>query len=190
MPPVESMRRNPFGAVFCDEHGRWEPTHLTKHRERCHQPAIEGTDQCRMHPGQKLDAVKAKGQAAVARQRFRDVDPSEYLDPSDVLLWTVTLARVDLADYRAELREVAAKGDVPTEQLDRLSRLQIDAARMAKMAIDAGIEERRIRAAEALGDRLIQLVRGLLSAMGHDPDDPKVAAIARSHLELMTGSAA
>jgi hypothetical protein len=182
-PGVEAMRRNEFGAVWCPEHGRWEPTHLTKRRERCHQAAIQGTDRCRMHAGRPLAEAKAKGQAALKAQRFRDVKPDEYVDPVDVLLWSVTLARVDLADYRAGLH---GRDVEPSEaELDRMSRLIMQAGQMSKMVLDAKIDARRLAIHEALGDRLTRFVRGLLMALGHNPNDPEVAMVARQQLELV-----
>lgn len=182
---------DPFGALWCEQHARRE---CAKHRQsdggRCHGSAISGLNACKKHAGESTTAAVAKGQAALVRQRFRDVSPSEYVDPGDVLLWTVTLARIDLADYRAELHDKAKAGPVDSEDLDRLSRLQFDASRMAKLALDAKVDERRVHAAEVLGDRLIVLVRGLVTGLGHDPDDPAVASVARSHLELMAGAAA
>jgi hypothetical protein len=54
------------GAVWCEEHNRWECAKRSKIAPVCHGIAILGVDRCRMHAGEKIDIVKAKGEARSA----------------------------------------------------------------------------------------------------------------------------
>lgn len=58
---------------------------------------------------------------------------------------------------------------------------------IAKTCISVGIEERRIRLAEEQGELLAEVVRGIVSDLGHDLKDPAVGKIVR--LRLIEGGA-
>jgi hypothetical protein len=184
---------NEFGATWCAEHNRWECSKKTKRENvRCHRSAMAGLDNCGRngHPGMSMEAAKAKGQAAVTRARFRDVEPGEYVDPGSVLAWAVTVAFIDIADYRAELAAQAADGKTLGEQaLDRLTRMQTDVARISKLALDAGVNERAIKIAEDTAATLVTVIRGVLADLGHDTGDPEVQAVVRRRLELVAPAA-
>lgn len=188
------MARKPRDtARWCEQHRRRECAKLTKTRKTCHNSAIEGIDACRLHCGKKTDKAKAEGQANLIRQRFRDIAADEYLDPGDVLAWAVTVAYIDVADYRMTLKDRAAVTDgvqVTADELDRLMRMEADVARMSKMATDAGVEERRVRMAERVAEQLVSVLRGVVSELGHDTADPKVAAVLHRHLSLVRGKSA
>jgi hypothetical protein len=193
-------RADPHGAIWCEHISvngvssqRRECAKTGKQNgTRCHQQAIAGIDACRTHCGQKRDDAKAKGQANIVRARFRDVDASEYVDPGDVLAWAVTVAFLDIADYRREIASRAAEKDakISAEELDRLMRMEADIARISKMALDAGVNERQIRMAERVAEQLVTVLRGVVQELGHDPADPKVAKVIHSRLQLVAGGKA
>ncbi|GAA0402811.1 hypothetical protein GCM10009530_63480 [Microbispora corallina] len=55
------------GAIWCDEHGRWECSKKSKRTEqRCHAFAIRGTAACVNHSGVPTSVAKARGEAATA----------------------------------------------------------------------------------------------------------------------------
>jgi hypothetical protein len=105
---MAGRKPNPDGARWCTKHSRYECA-KNQDRQPCHGSAIQGLDACTKHCGLKRDHAKAKGQANLIRQRFRDVDPDAYVDPGDVLAWAVTVAWVDVVDYRMQLKDRAAK---------------------------------------------------------------------------------
>lgn len=143
-----------------------------------------------MHAGVSSAAAKAKGQANLARQRFRDVGPEEYLHPLDVLAWALTVAQIDVADYRADMLAKVKGGQSPSEsELDRVSRLVATAASVAKQAHEAGVSERQIRLSEQVAEQLVTVLRGVVADLGHDPTDPAVQAVVRARLELVRGAA-
>jgi hypothetical protein len=52
-------------------------------------------------------------------------------------------------------------------------------------AIKAGFEERRVRLAEQQAEIWVRMLDGLLTDLGHDPEDPKTAAIVERHLRAV-----
>jgi hypothetical protein len=59
----------------------------------------------------------------------------------------------------------------------------------SKVAIAAGIEERRVKLAEQQGALLAQAIRGILAELGV-ADRPEVPAVVRRHLTVIAGHAA
>jgi hypothetical protein len=56
------------------------------------------------------------------------------------------------------------------------------AARASKLAIDAGVEERYVAAAERYAAEIADVLRRVVAALGHDPNTPEVRAIIREQL--------
>jgi hypothetical protein len=56
---------------------------------------------------------------------------------------------------------------------------------MGKMAIDAGVDERRVQMAERVAEQLVAVLRGVVTELGHNPADPKVAAVMHKHLQVV-----
>ena len=61
------------------------------------------------------------------------------------------------------------------EERDRL-------VRVAKLAIDAGVEERHVRLAEGQAQQLAQVMRAVLTDLGHDLADEHVREVVRRRL--------
>lgn len=62
-------------------------------------------------------------------------------------------------------------------------------ARLAKLCVDAGVEERRVRIAEEQGQLLAEVIRAILTDLGHDVAAPEVRTTVRRHLLLVQGDA-
>lgn len=72
---------------------------------------------------------------------------------------------------------------VRQEALDRL-------AKFAKMALDAGVEERKVRMAEQWGERLARLLAGILEDLNLTPKQKKIAPdVIQGHLLSMERTA-
>ena len=54
-------------------------------------------------------------------------------------------------------------------------------------ALKAGVEERRVRVAENIGQALADAIKGVLADLGVG-DDPRAPAVVRKHLTLMAGA--
>ncbi len=59
------------------------------------------------------------------------------------------------------------------------------AGRTAKLALDAGVEERQVRVAEQMGAQIAGVLQRFAAALGLDPDAPEVRAAARGALEMV-----
>lgn len=60
-------------------------------------------------------------------------------------------------------------------------------AKFAKLCIDAGVEERRVRAAERAGEAMAELIRGVLTDLGIPLNDPKTRDVVTRRLALIEG---
>jgi hypothetical protein len=56
------------------------------------------------------------------------------------------------------------------------------ATKASKLALDAGIDERRVQLAEAEARRFARAMRAVIRAFGHNPDTPEARAIIRREL--------
>ena len=57
-----------------------------------------------------------------------------------------------------------------------------DMVRTAKLALDAGVEERQVRLAEGQAQQLAQVIRAILTDLGHDLEDRRVRDVVRLRL--------
>lgn len=190
-------------AVWCEEHRRRECTRQSKNNPtttanrprkvrggRCHQAAIKGMSACRMHIGVPADEAKAVG---IARLEAATVfgDLAENADPGDVLLWSVTVSYLrarwygeriaaHLATDNASVLDEAVIGLVDREAQERERSL-----RASKAALDAGIAERQVRIAEAMAAQLLDVIRLIVTDLGHDMNAAKVRRIVQTRLQAV-----
>lgn len=160
------------GAAWCDLHHRWECVHDSKRsKERCHGPAVEGTNACRMHPG---STGKVKHLAAVALREFPLAVVPVDIHPGEALLEQVRYLTAFLRAVNAEVdhlsREDAVFGvekvidgemgrttvrssklSVWLELQDKTRRSLIAAS---AAALQANADERLVRMAEAQGAKV------------------------------------
>jgi hypothetical protein len=194
MPGKPSKRRDvggrSDGATWCEQHNRRECAKNTKKGVRCHQIALDGLDACPLHAGESRAKAKARGQANLLWTRFREVNPEDYVSPAQVLSWAVTVAYFDVWDYRAQLAERVKNGEtIDAESFDRLMRLEAVAANISKQGHDAKIDERMQQLHEREVEVLVSVIRGILSDLGHDANDPDVQGIVRRRLQIVAGPA-
>lgn len=189
MRPDDPMRRS--GAVWCDQHGRWECSKSAKRTKvRCHQPAIRGTAACRQHVGTSTELAKSKGQANLLAWSLVANASEPNMDPASVVMQAirVTYHRLELlgAMLQAQLERQKTIGLVgPTyaagragervqtgEQLRALTRLEADErqllVRFAKTAHDMGISERQLELEQAQAAQVVTAVGAGLEALSLD----------------------
>jgi hypothetical protein len=178
----------------------------TKRGAVCNQPAGWGTPyghgRCKLHGGATPTHVRA-AQRREAERAVAVLGLPREVDPATALLEEVHRS----AGHVAWLAEVLGQlhhqqvvhGEVRTvpgpdgprtveagavlnpwvklyqEERDRL-------VRVAKAAIDTGVEERRVRLAERQAQQLAQLIRAILTDLGHDPADEQVRQVVRLRL--------
>lgn len=151
-------------------------------RKRCGQ-LVPGGGVCTWHGGAASQVLKRReARVAVAEAGVIFGDYGER-DPSEVLLAAVADADAVLQRLkdRAALSEHLTGTDVEAlgDWLDR-------AHRMAKVALDARVQERQVRIAEATNRQMASEFRerleAILVALGHDPDDRQVMQVVVSVL--------
>lgn len=135
-----------------------------------------------------LECIRiAGGEVAYASERIADLAPEDAVGP----VTTVTDRPLkeekgaESLEYRVE--EVT-KGppalhiwiEVRAKAMDRL-------VNYSKVAIAAGLEERRVRIAEAQGSLMAEAVRGILVDLGVI-DDPRTPEVVRKHLMRMSSA--
>jgi hypothetical protein len=189
----------------------------TRSGGRCRKPAGAGTPHlgigaCKLHGGSTPPHL-----LAAANHEARVLGQIADVEPQDALLYCVRRAAGDVAWYEAKiaaLEEEEAIGP-PTTTLTTAEknagkekvakhtreapaevhiwvRLRDQAlerlARFAKMAIDAGIDERRVRSAERMGDLVAALLETVFESLDVKPAErAKVLPIVQSRmLELET----
>lgn len=94
MGPDGPMRQS--GAIWCEEHSRWECTKRSKRTTvRCHAFAIRGTATCKNHAGVPTDVAKARGEALSAWSALR-AEPSVSATEAVLGMLQMSWARVHL----------------------------------------------------------------------------------------------
>ncbi|MER7500476.1 hypothetical protein AB0L05_27840 [Nonomuraea pusilla] len=96
------------GAIWCDQHSRWECSKRSKRRpgDRCHASAIRGTNACRTHGGQKTEVLKAKGAALSA---WRAVPGHQEVTPSEAVMAMLQMSWARVKLYASLLEEQVAE---------------------------------------------------------------------------------
>lgn len=177
---------------WCEEHQRFECTSSrNKNRGPCHgHHLVTGTDKCRMHLGRKAAPVIAEAKTeAAARKAVETYGLPRDISPTDALLEEVRYSAGHVAWLRAKVAELEADSLVwgvteETEKnaseftgtdttraasvnvwLDLYFRERKHLLDLTKTAISVGIEERRVRLAEAQGSLMNDVIRRILARL-------------------------
>jgi len=180
----------------------------------CTQPVPDGT-RCRFHGGaapQVKAAAQRRKQLAAAQEAVsklnlrREVDPhvallDEVYRAAGVVAWLDDKVRaLDEGDMVWGVTEEVEKtaGEFPGTDTTRAAELNIwvkwwqtertNLAKVAKMALDAGVEERRVRLAESQGALLADVIRRVLGdpELGLSPQQQAQAApVVARHLRAV-----
>lgn len=149
-----------------------EPIDAHPMRQRCHartrggrqcgNTAIEGGTVCRMHGGAAPQVIAAADRKVVEARVLSEVEALRLeigaRHPLDVLL-----------DQIERLAAIAVLWEREGD-FERASKAATDAGRLAKLALDAGVDERRVRLAESQGAEMVQLLEGARSRIAADLD--------------------
>lgn len=193
--------------MHCDRCGT---THLRckghkRTGEPCGSHPLDGHDKCRMHAGKKASDVK--GQVAAERGVATyglpvDVDPHDALVEELArthghVLWlgqvvaalepeSLTWGTSEQTDKLAtEFPGVdVTKKAAPNTWLAMYQQERTHLVAVAKTAIAAGIDERRVQLAESQGQLIADVIRGVFGDLGVEIT-PEVAGVVRRHLALV-----
>jgi len=178
---------------WCEEHQRRECTSPRKGgRGPCHgHHLVAGTDKCRMHLGKQAAPVIAEAAARKAVETYglpRDISPTDALleevrySAGHVAWLRTKVAELEAADLVWGMTEQAEKNatefagvDVTYSAtanmwLDLYHRERKHLLDLVKTAISVGIEERRVRLAEAQGSLMNDVIRRILARLSLSPD--------------------
>ena len=170
----------------------------TRSDKPCGRPAGWGTDHagfglCKLHGGSTANGRK-QGARQAAEHEARVMGFPRDIDPHSAMLECIRLAAGEL-DYANEQVALLKKAMVSTmfgpqlhtwitvrqHAMDRLMGY-------SKIALAAGVEERRVQLAEQQGALLAQVIRGVLADLGV-ADHPEAPAVVRRHLTLVASTA-
>ena len=176
----DPMRRS--GAVWCDEHERWECARDSKRsHSRCHGIAVRGLNRCRMHLGQSRDLARTQGEAnllawAADAAAHGDVKP---LDPGRVVMDQLRVA-VLRADIYGELLRL----QVSVEDVDGLVGATFAVGREGQR-VETGERVRGLAGLEAeWRDRVVRFAKA-----AHDMGiAEQVIEIEKSRAEMVTAA--
>lgn len=130
--------------------------------QRCQRHVIGG-GVCWVHGGAAPQVARAREARIIAAEAAREA-PVSMADAADVL----TSAMNDAHALLQRIKENIANGRVTDGDLRALGEWVDRAARISKLVVDAGIEERQVRLAERHGQLLagvvIRILDGLLKA--------------------------
>lgn len=171
----------------------------------CEQPAGLGTDhlgvgRCKFHGGATRSHERAGARELARRGLLWYGDPDPDADPGEALLEEVQRTAGHVAWLAKEIseREGPEEGAEPEEasaERLRLSSLRVlyreerdHLVRVCQVALNAGVEERRVRLAEQLGDQLANVLDAIFGELELTPKQRKQApAIVRRHLFAIEG---
>lgn len=124
-----------------------------------------GYGACKLHGGNTPSGIKHA--AGLAAKDFARGMLGAELDgePGEVMFEAVRLARGATMYYRLQVAGLEEPSQALVEGLERAIERQ---GRMAKMALDAGIDERRMRRLEAEADLIITAAERAIAAVGLD----------------------
>jgi hypothetical protein len=168
----------------------------------CRSHPVDGADKCRLHLGKKLEQHRQKVAAIKAVQTYGL--PAE-VDPHDALLEEVhrtaghvrwlgqIVGELDQGDLVWGVAQEKTGGDdwgttskaAPNVWLELYHRERQHLVKVAKAAIDAGIDERRVQLAEEQGRVIVDVLRATLTDLGVDVT-PDVAATVGRHLRAVS----
>ncbi len=184
----------------------------------CTRPAGWGTDhprigRCKLHGG-KTTSHNVAAQQEMARRAVRTYGLPLDVNPVDALLDEVRWTAGHVAWLRERVQEIEQAALVwgVTEQVDKDSGEfsgsdKTEAAKpnvwlvlyqqerkhlvdVCKTAIQVGIEERRVKLAEAQGQMLADVIRAILAELALTPEQQaRAPEIASRHLRLVAGLA-
>jgi hypothetical protein len=182
------------------------PLHDAEGNELCTRPAGWGTDHpghgpCKLHGGNTTSHVTA-GVVAMAESAVKTFGLSREIDPRDALLEEVyrTAGAVDWLAKQVQALDTASVVWGRTEETDEgvkhkaapnvwvqlYQQERAHLVRVAKEAIAAGIEERKVRLAEQQGAMLASVIKAVLADLDLTADQQaRVPEVVPRHLRAV-----
>jgi hypothetical protein len=167
----------PYGHGRCKLHGGATPTHLraAQRREAERAVGLFGLPrEVEAHQALLEEVHRAAGHVAWLGEVVGGLDKNQVVHGI-----TRTVQHPDGTRTVESRAAVNPWVKLYQDERDRL-------VRVAKAAMDAGVEERRVRLAEQQAQRLAAVIRAILTDLGHDLEDDRVRKVVR--LRLLEGA--
>jgi hypothetical protein len=160
---------------------------------RCGKWAVPGATVCRNHGGgspQVRAAAQRNLQAQAAQAAVRTYGLDEEVHPAVALEQELHRTAGAVAYLRGlvgsldatQLGQMTGNGRVPSIWVELYLRERKHLAEVAATCLRVGMEERRVKLAEDQGAIVADLLRKVVTDLGHDPADEHVRGIVRRHL--------
>jgi hypothetical protein len=129
-----------------------------------------GIGKCKWHGG-STRSHQTHAVRTAAAQRAATLGVPIEVDPGSALLWTVHASAGHATWLREQVAEIEGTGTFEARVLVEMYGNERDRlTRASKAALDAGIDERRVRIAEQHGDRLVAAIRRAIISVELPPD--------------------
>jgi hypothetical protein len=148
--------------------------------ERCRNHPRPGSTVCHIHGGKspQVRRVAARRVAIMEAQRIvQGLGGMVDVDPLDVLLEGVREAAYNVTVYRIAIESYPVV-EAPKELLVKYEEWWDRAIRYAKVCVEAGVEERKVRLQEAEGALMARVVRAAVDACNPTGDERAAAVVA------------
>lgn len=165
-----------------------------------------GYGRCKYHGGCAPGPMIAAAKEEAVEEVKRLMGPALEVDPMDALLWCVRIAAGEVAYATAKISELEEQDLIGRPETETTREGYFDGeqqssvelkkaphdlnvwvkvrhasmdrlARYSKSALDAGIAEREIALAEAVGDQLADAIRNILDGLGLNMEQEKRAPV-------------
>jgi hypothetical protein len=149
-----------------------------------------GIGRCKFHGGLNPAAIRHSLSTEMKQLMGFEME----MDPYDALLWCIKITAGEIHWLSHKLSQIPEKqwleNTLTGKKINVWARQREIAierlAKFSKWAIDAGLEERKVRIAELYGEMLGRLIKGILDDLHLDPQQREdSAAIVRKHLHLL-----
>ena len=184
--------------------GDWKPP--------CTKPPMRGQQVCEVHGGRSR---QARASAEIRRREMEAKKTlAEYLiegddrDPALILLERISVASCMTRFYTQQVhtlsdqehiwgrtKEISGGKDAgttyeaaPHAWVVLMDRWENTLARLCVDALKVGLKQRELDIAQEQGDRIVALLEGIVTDLGHDPADPAISGIIVRHLRLISAS--
>lgn len=161
---------------------------------RCRRRAIAGGTVCTKHGGgapNVREAARRNVERAAAVRAVAAYGLPVDVDPHAALLAELhrTAGHVAwLGDLVAQLDDLMVPtmfGLKPSAWVELYQSERTHLVKVARDCVSAGVEERQVRIAEEQAHQFVDVIRGVVSALGHDPWSVEVRTIVRRELEAV-----